>query len=138
MRRLIRALTRNRAWTDPGSPDRRLRGRAYTVPFAEVWRAAVETARTRRRWTVTEADARNGVIEAEARTALWRFVDDVEIRVHLDEDGLTRVDATSASRVGGADLGTNARRIARFLHALDRALAPREGRNETAKASRRR
>ena len=135
MRRLIRALTRNRAWTDPESPDRRLRGRAYAVPFTEVWRAALETARARPRWTVTEASARDGVIEAEARTALWRFVDDVSVRVWLDDAGATRVDVTSASRVGSADLGTNARRIARFLHALDRRLLPRAGRGETAKAS---
>ena len=138
MGRLIRALTRNRAWTDPASPDRRLRGRAYAIPFAEVWGAALDTARVTKRWTVITADARSGVIEAEARTALWRFVDDVQVRVHLDGDGVTRVDATSASRVGGADLGTNARRIARFLHALDRRLRPREGRTETAKASSRR
>ena len=138
MRRLIRALTRNRAYTAPDSPDRRLRGRAYTVPFAEVWGAALETARARPRWSVTLADARGGVIEAEARTALWRFVDDVQVRVWLDDEGRTRVDATSASRVGAADLGTNARRIARFLHALDRRLLPRAGRKETAKASSRR
>jgi hypothetical protein len=135
MGRLIRALTRNRAWTDADSPDRRLRGRAYAVPFAEVWRAALETARARPRWTVTTADARRGEIVAEARTVLWRFVDDVEVRVWLDDAGSTRVDATSASRVGGADLGVNARRIARFLHALDRTLAPHGGRADTAKAS---
>jgi len=135
MRRLIRALTRNRAWTDPESPDRRLRGRTYAVPFTEVWRAALETARERPRWTVTETDARRGEIAAEARTALWGFVDDVAIRVWLDDAGSTRVDVTSASRVGTADLGTNARRIARFLHVLDRRLHPRGGRGETAKAS---
>jgi hypothetical protein len=127
MGRLIRALTRNRAWTDAGSPDRRLRGRSYAVPFSEVWRAALETARARPRWTITGTDARRGEIVAEARTALWRFVDDVGVRVWLDESGATRVDLTSASRVGGADLGTNARRIARFLHALDRRLLPRGG-----------
>src|SRR3954470_7995459 len=112
MSRLIRALTRNRAWTDAESPDRRLRGRTYAVPFAEVWKAALETARARPRWTVTEADARRGEIAAEARPPLWRFGDDVSIRVWLDDAGATRVDVTSASRVGKADLGTNARRIA--------------------------
>jgi hypothetical protein len=135
MGRLIRALTRNRAWTDPESPDRRLRGRAYAVPFTEVWRAALETARAQRGWTLTETDARGGEIVAEARTALWKFVDDVSIRVWLDDAGATRVDLTSASRVGRADLGTNARRIARFLHVLDRRVLPRAGRGETAKAS---
>lgn len=127
MKRLIRALTRARAFTDPESDDSRLRGREYAIPFARVWEAAHETALHRPRWTVTRADARRGEIDAEARTAVWRFVDDVWIRVSLDDDGLTRVDVASASRVGAADLGVNARRIARFLHALDRRLRRRAG-----------
>jgi uncharacterized protein (DUF1499 family) len=124
MRRLIRALTTNRAWTDPESPDRRLRGREYAVPFTDVWNAALETAREWPRWTVTSAEARRGEIAVEARTALWRFVDDVWVRISLDELGLTRVDVSSGSRVGRGDLGVNARRIARFLHALDRRIEP--------------
>jgi hypothetical protein len=131
---LIRALTRNRAWTDPESPDPRLRGREYPVPFTTVWNAVQETVRAQRRWTVTQADARRGEIEAEARTALWRFVDDVWIRVSLDDLGLTRVDVSSASRVGRGDLGVNARRIARFLHALDRRLLP-DGRGKKSRKS---
>ncbi len=119
---LIRALTSNRAWTSPDSPDPRLRGRAYAIPFARVWEAAVETARASRGWTVLESDPARGEFAVEARTMLWRFVDDVHVRISLDGDGMTRVDLTSQSRVGKADLGTNARRIARFLHALDRRL----------------
>lgn len=113
------ALTRNRAHTRPDHPDTRLRGRAYAVPFATVWTAALETATSQTRWTVTESDPRAGEIVAESRTLLWRFTDDVRIRVSLDADGNTRVDLESASRKGSADLGTNARRIARFLHGLD-------------------
>lgn len=124
---LIHALTRNRAYTDPESPDRRLRGRVYALPFVQVWEAALETARARPRWTVTEINPKKGEIQAEAKTALWRFTDDVWIRVSLDEDGMTRVDLSSSSRVGAADLGVNARRIARFLHALDRRLRRRGG-----------
>ena len=116
------ALTRNRAHTRPDHPDARLRGRAYAVPFATVWDAALDTATSQTRWTVTERDPRAGEIVAESRTLLWRFTDDVRIRVSLDADGNTRVDVESASRKGSADLGTNARRIARFLHALDRHL----------------
>ena len=133
--RLIAALTRSRAWTDPESPDRRLRGRSYHVPFARVWSAALDTARAQKRWTVTTAEARQGVIEAEARTAVWKFVDDVQVRVWLDGDGSTRVDLTSASRGWPADLGTNARRIARFLHALDRRLRSAAGRDGSSKAN---
>jgi uncharacterized protein (DUF1499 family) len=120
--RLLQAFTRNRAFTQPDADDPRLRGRSYPIPFVQVWEAALEVARTTRGWTVTASDPRAGEIVAEARTPVWKFTDDVWVRLSLDEDGQTRVDLASASRKGGADLGTNARRIARFLHALDRHL----------------
>jgi uncharacterized protein (DUF1499 family) len=95
------------------------------VPFERVWSEALGLARGRAGWTVTEADDMAGVIRVEARTLVFRFVDDVEIRVRLDENAQTRVDLTSASRVGKSDLGTNARRIGFFLAALDRRLRKR-------------
>jgi uncharacterized protein (DUF1499 family) len=115
-----------RAATSPDARDPRLRGRTYAIPFVEVWDAAQDVARSRRGWTVTSADARAGEITAEARTLLWRLTDDVRVLLTLDADGMTRVDVESASRVGRGDLGANARRIARFLHALDRRLAERK------------
>jgi uncharacterized protein (DUF1499 family) len=45
---------------------------------------------------------------AEFKTALWRFVDDVEF---LFDDNARRIDIRSASRVGYSDLGVNRRRI---------------------------
>jgi hypothetical protein len=128
---LIRALTRNRAWTDPDAPEPWRRGRAYAIPFSRVWSAVRDTARERTRWTLTGEDARRGELNVEARSLLWGFVDDVWIRVSLDPHGLTRVDLKSQSRVGRMDLGVNARRIARFLHALDRRLGEAPGRNDT-------
>jgi uncharacterized protein (DUF1499 family) len=115
-----RGLTYNRAFTEPDARDPRLRGREYPIPFAQVWQAALRIAEKTRGWTVTESDPRAGEIVAEARTMVWKFVDDVWIRISLDEDGQTCVDVTSVSRQGSADLGTNARRIARFLQTLDR------------------
>ena len=120
------ALTRNVAETRPDARDPRLRGRAYAVPLAHVWDAVLETARATPGWTVTDAGA--GTIQAEARTRLWRFTDDVAIRIFLDGNGLTRVDLRSSSRVGRADLGANARRVARFLHAVDARLRPADER----------
>jgi hypothetical protein len=119
MRSLWRALTRSRARTHPDERDPRLRGRVYALPFAPVWSVVRAEAEAMPRWVVTSADARAGLLSAEARTRMWKFVDDVEVRVTLDPHGWTRVDVRSASRVGAADLGTNARRIARFLHRLD-------------------
>lgn len=127
--RIWRSLTRNRAFTGPGADDPRLATRRYAVPFARVWSAALATAGTLPRWRVVAADGRKGEIAAEASTLLWKFVDDVWIRVWLDEDGWTCVDVASSSRVGRSDLGTNARRIARFLHRLERRLSGGENAN---------
>ncbi len=124
---IVAALTRNAAATRPDHRDPRLRGRTYVHPFVAVWEAALALAAERPRWTVVEADPRAGLLRAESRTLLWRFVDDVTVRVRLDEVGMTRVDVESRSRVGRADLGVNARRIARFLHALDRRLRAARG-----------
>jgi len=80
-----------------------------------------------RGWRVAHRDEVQGVIRVWATTLVLRFVDDVEIRVGLDEDAQTRVDLSSASRKGRWDLGANARRIRRFLKKLDRKLeAPPE------------
>jgi uncharacterized protein (DUF1499 family) len=116
---LLRALTQNRAFTDPQPDDPRLRGRSYAIPFAEVWAVALDIAQKSPGWTITSSDPRAGEIVAEATTRVWKFTDDLWIRLSLDDEGQTRVDMASASRKGGADLGTNARRIARFLRSLD-------------------
>lgn len=120
--RLWNALTRNRVATGPAATDPRLRGRAYPYPFIRVWETAVALCESLPRWTLIAADPRAGEIQAEARTRWADFTDDVRVRVSLDERGRTRVDLVSASRVGRADLGTNARRVARFLRALDAEL----------------
>lgn len=121
--RLVRALTENVAETSPDAEDPRLRGRTYTIPFEDVWRAALSLASGGLRgWHLVSADDREGLIVAEAKTLVFRFVDDVRIRIALDADAQTRVDARSASRAGRVDFGTNARRIARFGRRLDRQL----------------
>lgn len=123
LRRLIRALSRNHAETSPRDVDARLRGRTYAIPFDQVWRAASALAGGGLRgWSIVQADDYEGIIQAEAHTLLLRFVDDVLIRIVLDRDAQTRVDAQSRSRKGRMDFGTNARRIGKFFKALDRRL----------------
>lgn len=122
--RLLRGLQENVAETRPQHEDPRLRGRTYHVPFQRVWEEVLHLASGGLpRWRIVEADDRRGILHAESTTLLFKFVDDVVIRVRLDDDGQTRVDARSASRKGRADLGTNARRLARFFRSLDRRLA---------------
>ena len=69
-------------------------------------------------WRIAEADPAEGRIEAVDRTFWFGFRDDVVIRIAEGEDGRTRLDVRSASRVGRGDLGTNARRIRDFLTRL--------------------
>lgn len=117
-----RVFTRNSASTETGAG--RLRGRIYPIPFERVWRAALALAGGGLRgWRVLDADDLAGVIRAEATSLLFHRVADVEIRVGLDQDAQTRVDARSASRGRRGDLGASVRRLRRFLRRLDRALA---------------
>lgn len=55
--------------------------------------------------------------DAREATFLFRFVDDVVVRVRPEGSG-SRVDVRSKSRDGQGDLGANAKRIERFLEAM--------------------
>ena len=68
-------------------------------------------------WEIVTADKSAGRIEATDTTRWFGFKDDVVVRLTPWGSG-TRVDVRSVSRVGGSDIGTNARRIRRFLDAL--------------------
>jgi hypothetical protein len=117
------ALTRNGARTDRLSPDAALRGRTYAIPFERVWNASLDVCRgSARGWEVTIADDQNGVIQAVTPKRLLGAVADVTVRVTLDENAQTRVDVESTSRDSTRDLGSNRKRIQRFVSALDRKL----------------
>ena len=71
-------------------------------------------------WTIENQDRELGLIHAVATSTLFRFRDDVVVRVRADGAG-SRVDMRSRSRVGRGDLGTNAARIRAFLATLKEA-----------------
>lgn len=79
------------------------------APAAAVWGALGDRLRGRSRWRVVET--REDYLHATARTALLRFVDDVEFRLDRAR-GLVHV--RSASRIGWSDLGANRRRLERL------------------------
>jgi len=68
-------------------------------------------------WEIVASDSSAGRIEATATTAWFGFKDDVVVRVTPD-DGRSRVDVRSVSRVGMSDVGTNAARIRAYLARL--------------------
>lgn len=121
-------LTRNVAFTAPGAEDERLRGRTYAIPFESVWQASLRLmGGGLKRWEIVESDDQEGIIRGAVRGRLERTGSSVTVRIVLDANAQTRVDVLSASRVGRADLGFNARRIRRFFRALDRELAAERG-----------
>jgi len=87
----------------------------------EVFDAVGEAAR-RLKWRIAteeppQADGTAGHIEAEDRTLILGFTDDVVVRVEND-GGSTRVDIRSLSRYGHHDFGRNASRIKEFYTEL--------------------
>lgn len=84
-----------------------------SLPPAEAWPRALELAKRMERWRVTDLEESRGIIQAVALSRIFRFVDDVVIRIR-PEDGGSRIDLRSRSRVGRGDLGANAARVIEF------------------------
>ncbi len=68
--------------------------------------------------TLVAFSAGEGRIEATQTSGLFKFVDDIVVRVKADGTG-SIVDIRSKSRDGQSDLGVNAARIRKLLAALD-------------------
>jgi Protein of unknown function (DUF1499) len=121
-----------------------------TATPQEAFDAAMKVI-TRRRWRVVNArppaqglpptrvsnprgaqdlSARDGVIEAVARTLILGFREDVVLRIRPTSDG-ARIDARSASRYGRNDLGSNATRVRNLMNDIDNVLsAPSQKKEE--------
>jgi len=93
----------------------------------EAYDAALKVI-TKRKWHLVDAQppqpggARDGHIEAIARTMILGFRDDVVVRVRATADG-ARIDVRSASRYGRHDLGANAARVRALIDDVDDVLS---------------
>jgi len=70
-------------------------------------------------WEETDRDAAGGRLEASDTSAIFRFVDDIVVRVRPAGSGSV-VDVRSKSREGRGDLGANAERIRKLQEGLSR------------------
>ena len=77
---------------------------------------------TPRNVAIQASPARDGIIEAVARTPILGFRDDVVVRIRSTADG-ARIDVRSASRYGRHDLGSNAARVRNLIDDIDTVLA---------------
>ena len=97
-----------------GYPD--LAPLTLSLPTSYVFDRALAAAQDEG-WQIVTADKSTGRIEATDTTRWFGFKDDVVVRLAPAGSG-TRVDVRSVSRVGGSDVGTNAKRIRAFLERL--------------------
>lgn len=112
---------------------------AVRAPAEKVFGAISAVAGRMDRWTVVKVDRATHTLLAEARSKLWRFIDDVTVRVEADGAG-SRVHMRSRSRMGKSDFGANAARIRTFLRLVARELPgeadeppPRAGKKKRGK-----
>ena len=68
-------------------------------------------------WEITQQDPGQGRFDASDTTRVFRFVDDITVRIRPEGSG-SEVDIRSRSRVGRGDLGANAGRIRAFYSEL--------------------
>jgi uncharacterized protein (DUF1499 family) len=87
------------------------------MPPPRAFEAALATARDLG-WKVIDSDASTGRIEATDQTFWYGFIDDIVVRITPSAADGARVDIRSVSRVGKSDIGTNARRVRKFLDAF--------------------
>lgn len=98
-----------------GYPD--IKPLELAVELTQVYKLALVVARDLR-WAIISEDADELQIEAVATSFLFGFEDYVAIRLQ-DNNGHTRVDVRSYSRLGQIDRGVNAKRIRAYLRTLE-------------------
>jgi hypothetical protein len=107
--------------THPQHADARLKGRTYSIPFEDVWQGALRIIREKSKgWLLDTADDREGIIHVDVKGIHSKLNGTVIVRIALDPNGQTRVDASAATPQAFSDFGVNARRLDRFFRALDR------------------
>jgi uncharacterized protein (DUF1499 family) len=97
-----------------GYPD--LKPLVLKTPPRDEMQKAIDAARSLG-WEVVASDAAAGRIEATDTTSWFGFKDDIVVRIRPEGEG-SRVDVRSVSRVGGSDIGANAKRIRKYLDKL--------------------
>lgn len=109
---------RIRNWADTDEPDDPvLAPLDLPLPPAEALARVEAAVRSLPRWRVEALDPSAGTLTATRRTRLFRFVDDITVRLEPIPSG-TRVHARSRSRVGLSDLGQNRRNLLELFAAL--------------------
>ena len=116
-----RDFSENHAETAADAKDPLLRPQVLSVPIEKAETTVRETARQIPRWEFAERKTwDNGQVWLyyTRKTLVFRFVDDVIIKLIPTNDDSTTIELESQSRIGKGDLGQNPRNIKEFVRAL--------------------
>ena len=105
--------TPNCVSSDASDPEHHVDGFPLTGSSGVDMRALREALESLPRTTVVEET--NDYLRAECRSAVFRFIDDLELHVRVADQVVA---VRSASRLGRSDLGVNRRRVERLRAAL--------------------
>lgn len=106
--------------SDAGDASHRVEAFALAVPAADAWREARAAVAALPRTRIVSETA--DYLHAECASALFGFVDDLELHLRASEG---RIAVRSASRLGHSDMGVNRRRVEGLRAALARQGAVR-------------
>ena len=114
-----RDLSINHASLDPESTDASLHPPVVAESVEEVARRIVQFAENGSLWSVESKDLDQdpATIHLTRTTRIFRWVDDIHVRLTKVDDGV-RVNAESQSRVGKGDLGQNPRNLRELVAAI--------------------
>ena len=114
-----RDLTANWAETSWAADDSLLRPISVVQPMEDVVAAIKSAADALARWELVgeQADTASTILEYVYTSRLFRFKDDIAVRVE-DQETSRLITATSRSRVGKGDLGQNPRNLRALLGAV--------------------
>lgn len=87
-------------------PSHRVAALTLAMPADAAWQQIMDTVKSLPRTTVMQVTG--DYLRAECRSAVFRFVDDLELELRKGEG---TVAVRSASRVGYSDFGVNRRRV---------------------------
>ena len=116
-RRLLTCLTINLAETAEDFPFPELRVPPFSTPAVHLYENARQATR-HLGWEISAQDLQSLEIKAVVTSRIFRFKDDVTVRIESTESGGSRLFVRSASRAGTGDLGANRRHIVEFLNTL--------------------
>lgn len=108
----------NAAWQKEAYPD--IKPLILPIPATRAYDLALALVK-KRKWKLWEPSKEDLHIEATEKTFWFGFSDDIVIHITALPGNKSRIDMRSTSRAGGSssDAGTNARRIRKFLKALE-------------------